>query len=361
MNIYDRLSNVSPRSLLRLDRAVYQVFGERLFSDEELRSLQESSAANRKARVKTKLQLKYSDPNKLYRVHRVLLLNKIRTAVLVLIGLAVLGLSAAYMVFMQLPRAYTIGHDIRLDQTGGSALSLRTLNLYVPKTNAGTEEAVESMLYQGPVGAKVILAPDEFIPWLLRRSDAYTTDSANITTDATTRDAYRAFLSEFIALTDSTQASSVRYLDIPARKAIYTYLLKKDEYAGAVLATLSGQVNNFNLSCFNTGIAIPVTCLLPFNIEQMPSGELRYFIAIRKNGKRINLVISQVGSQQREMVFKYRTPDGTGVRDEQRELYWLTSKGSCICMRDVLQYFVEGSLYAVFDGDTSGYVESKIP
>jgi hypothetical protein len=357
MNIYDRLSNVSPRSLLRLDRAVYQVFGERLFSDEELRSLQKSTAANRKARVKTKLQLKYSDPNKLYRVHRVLLFNKIRTAVLILIGIAVLGLSAAYLAFMQLPRAYTIGHDIRLDPTGGSALSLRTLNLYVPKTNAGTEQAVESMLYQGPMGAKVILASDEFIPWLLRRSDAYTTDSANITTDATTRDAYRAFFSEFIALTDSTQASSVRYLDIPARKAIYTYLLTKDEYAGAVLATLSGQVNNFKRNCSISGVPISNTCLWPFFIEYRDNGEIRYFISLRKDGTRSNIVISQVGNELQTLGFKYRSTDG-GVLDEKREIIWLAP--SCLCLPNVPQYFVDPNLFVVWDGDTTTYVQAKI-
>lgn len=357
MRIYDRLSNMGPRSLASLDRAIHRVFGEHLFSEEELRSLSDATTANRKARIKTKLQLKYSDSSKLHAVQRILLFNKIRRAVLVSISVAVIGLSVAYLVFLQLPRAYTIGHDIRLDPTEVSSISLRTLNLYIPKTNAGTEEAVESMLYNGPAGAKALLTSDEFIPWLLRRSDTYTTDSANITTDATIRDAYRAFFSDFIGLTDTSQASSVRYLDIAARKTIFEYLLTKDVHAGAVLASLSGQMNNFRRNCNISGAPIPNTCLLPFYIDLREGGEVRYFISLRKDGVRSNIVISRSGKNLQTLDFKYRAPDG-GVLDEKREIIWVSR--SCSCLPNVPQYFVDPNLFVVWDGDLPTYVQAKI-
>jgi len=359
MAIRDRLSKISPRSLPLLNRSVYRVTGEYLFSGDELVSLQESTPSARRARIKTKLTLKYPDASVLNRMYFHILKARIQTWALYTSVSIALSIGIAYIVFLQLPRAYTIGHEVRLDPTESSSISVRTLNLYILKTNSGTEEAVESMLYKGPAGAKVLLISDEFIPWLLRRSDTYTTDSANITTDASIRDAYRYFFSEFIGLTDKTQAASVLYLDIAARKTIFEYLLRKDVHAGAVLASLSGQVNNFKRSCSSSEVSIPNTCLVPFRIERMKNGEILYFISLRKNGVRSNLVIYQTGSRLRKLVFKYRTDDNN-VLAEQRELFWLIGEGSCHCIKgDASQYFVRSTLYTVFYPDTIS-VEAKI-
>lgn len=360
MSIHDRLSKVSPRSLTLLNRSVYRVTGEYLFSGEELVSLQESKPSTRRARIKTKLTLKYPDASVLNRVYAHILKSRIQTGALYSSVIFALSIGITYIVFLQLPRAYTIGHEVRLDPTESSSISVRTLNLYILKTNSGAEEAVESMLYKGTAGAKVLLTSDEFIPWLLRRSDTYTTDFANITTDANIRDAYRSFFSEFIGLTDKTQAASVLYLDIAARKTIFEYLLTKDVHAGVVLASLSGQVDNFRRNCSSSGVPIPNTCLLPFNIEHPDSGEIRYFISLRKNGARSNLVISQFGNKPRALNFKYRTRGG-GVLDEQREIFWLAPTSSCDCKpKNVPKYFVGQNLYEVFEGEDSTYMQARI-
>ncbi len=360
MSIHDRLSKVSPRSLPLLNRSVREVTGEYLFSDEEMVSLQESKASTRRARIKTKLTLKFPDASVLNRVYVHILKARIQNWALYTSVIIALSIGIAYIVFLQLPRAYTIGHEVRLDPTESSSISVRTLNLYISKTNTGTEKAVESMLYMGEAGTKVLLTPDEFIPWLLRQTAMYTTDSANITTDATIRDAYRSFFSEFIGLTDTTQVSSVRHLDITARKKIYEFLLTNHVYAGAVLANCSTPAYSSKRNCPSSGVPIPNTCLLPFNINYLKGGEIRYFISLRKNGVRSNLVISQFGNQLRPLNFKYITRTGD-VLDEQREIIWLASTSSCVCKpNDVPKYFVGRDLYAVWEGDSLNYVQAKI-
>jgi hypothetical protein len=346
MSIYDRLSKISPRSLPLLNRSVHKVTGEYFFSGDELVSMQESKSSARRARIKTKLTLKYPDASVLNRVYFRILKARIQTGALYFSIIIALSIGIAYLVFTQLPRAYTIGYEITLNEIEGNTTKPITLHLYTPKVNSGTSDQVESMLYKGTVGSAVQLEKDDFISWILARSSRYFTDTANIITDKSEQQTYQAFFSEFMSLTDTIQSASVRLLDIQARRIIFEYM-SSSEFAGATLATNSVMIGSAR-RCPSKSEQIHPRCFMPFMVDSS-TGVIRYFHALRKDGKLTNLVLEKNGDVFKPLEFTFLEPSVGGASlSEQRELFWLSQSSDCACFYRSPQYFVGGDLYAVY-------------
>lgn len=346
MSIHYRLSKVTPSSLTLMNRAFLKVYGAYLFTDDELNGLRKKEKSARRAAIITKLQLQYPDTQRLRSVHRYIIVAKLRRASLYMLTFIIVAIGASYLIFKELPRAYTIGHDVRLNHIGNNVARELNLNLYALPFHSGTDSQVESMLYIGNTGDQGILQPDHFLNWLFRVGDTYSTDTANLITDPALHQAYRAFFSEFMPLSDTLLSFTVKHLDISSRKIIFDFVKSSDTYAGAVLAHDSKLNNDLRLFCPGSLKAVDLSCLLPFYVDKytLSNGRILFF-KLKKNQTYYNVAIKIDKDGMSELKFLYKSQKSD--RTEDRDLIWLVKSSQCTCMESA-QYFANEKLYAVY-------------
>jgi hypothetical protein len=335
MSIFDRLSRVRPGSLRALNSAIRTVFQQDLFSAEELDILKESKSGPRRARIKTQLELRFSDLDKLNKVYFLLLKGKLLHVLFFVVAAGILALGISYFIFRELPRAYTIGHNIRLRPVDNPSAAAITLNLYILPSSAGNEEPVESMLYTGNEGDQANLTTDRFWEWLLGSSDRYQVDTSAIMTDPKVQEDYRFFFSEFIDMTDTIQAAAVNLFSIEARKMIYQYINSDSNYVGSTLAASAALTEMQGVGARRSyNSEFHPRCLLPFFIQEVKEADLKiYYISIRKNSYRQNIVLVQSdplcqSSCLTKIRFKYGNSTNNAIT-EDRDLRWVDLNSSC--------------------------------